>query len=396
MENKRHHYVPQYYLRQFRGDATERILVCLVTPYRCVGLGPLKGQCQRDHFYGREAPTDAMLQETERMIAPVLYTVHRQRAATAEQWQALRLLAVQLHLRTSKATELAKTFPRFAADQVIKAAIQKGELPEPPGGWRAEMMDFDGVPQSLLGLNQIACYFETSTLRCKLLSAPPGSFFITSDNPSVTLNQYAAEAKSIRDCVGFAQSGFQVVLPLSPSLCAFLYDPFVYKVGQRGDDLVDIVPADVEILNSLQIQSAERCIYAHRLEAEPDVARLVARYARLRQPNSAAIKSYPQNEKETLFKFGDPPMLLRSRWQLCGYLKNVRREVGDRRDPGFTHLISLVIADIEANPIGADFEERLEKVINQLPEHGTFPVVRQPGFSGLRLPSSPKDWEKGE
>ena len=54
LTNKRHHFVPQYYLKQFQGDGTDRILVCLVDPYRCVGLGAIKGQCQRDHFYGKD------------------------------------------------------------------------------------------------------------------------------------------------------------------------------------------------------------------------------------------------------------------------------------------------------------------------------------------------------
>jgi hypothetical protein len=353
----------------------------------------LKGQCQRDYFYGKAAGTDAMLQKSEMLTAPVLYTVNQSRSASEEQWQGLRFLAVQLHLRTNKAAELAKVFPRFAADQIITTAIKKGELPESKGGWRAEMMDFEGVPQTLLGLNQIACFLETSTLRCKLLSAPPGSFFITSDNPSITLNQFAADAKGIRDYVGFAQSGFQLILPLSPSLCAFLYDPNVYKAGQRNDAVVQITASDVEVLNSLQVQSAERCLYAHRLEAEPEVARLVARYSKLRKPNSAGMKSYPQDEKNTLIKFGDPTFVLPNRWQFCSYLKNVRRSVGDRRDPGFSHVIGLVIADIEANPINVDLEERLEKVITQLPEK--IPVVRRPGLPGIRLPDSPKDWKIG-
>ena len=395
MTNKRHHYVPQYYLKQFRGDDTNRILVCLVEPYRCVGLGSVKGQCQHDYFYGKDGPTDAMLQDTEQAIAPALYAVNKSRTATTEQWQGLRLLAVQLHLRTSKAAELAKVFPRFAADQIITTAIKKGELPEPSGGWRAEMMDFEGVPQSLLGLNLLACYFETAILRCKLLSAPPGSFFISSDNPAITLNQFAADAKGVRDYVGFAQSGFQLVLPLSPSLCAFLYDPFVYKVGHRNDDLVEVQPGDVEILNSLQVQSAERCLYAHRTEAEREINQLVARYSRLRKPNTEAIKSYPQNEKETLLKLADPAIVLPRRWQFCGYLKNIRRKVGERRDPGLTHLIQLLVDDIEKNPGDVNLDERLERAIQRLPENGPIPVLRRPEFHGVRLPDSPKGWKVG-
>jgi hypothetical protein len=399
MVNKRHHYVPQYYLKQFRGDDTNRVLVSMVEPYRCVGLGSIKGQCQHDHFYGKNGATDAMLQETEQTIAPTLYQVNASRTVSDEQWQGLRLLAVQLHLRTRKAAELAKIFPRFMADQVIQTAIKKGELPPPKGGWHADMMDFEGVPQTLLGPNLLFCYFETATLRGKLLSAPPGSFFITSDNPAITLNQFAADAKGVRDYVGFAQAGFQLVLPLGATLCAFLYDPFVYKVGDRNAGIVQVSADDVELLNSLQVQSAERCLYAHRLEAEPELKRLVARYARLRQPHTSGMKSFPQNDKETLIKFSDPPMVIPRRWQFCGYVKKIRRRVGDRRDPGMSHINELLVENIRKKPAGVVLEERLEQVIQSLPEHGPIPVVRRPGISGgrpdIRLPDSPRDWKVG-
>lgn len=257
------------------------------------------------------------------------------------------------------------------------------------------MMDFAGVPQSLLGLGLLRCYFETATLHCKLLAAPAAACFITSDNPAVTLNQFAADAKGPRDYIGFAQSGFQLVLPLSPSLCAFLYDPFVYKVGNRNETVVGLRPGDMEILNALQVQSAERCLYAHCPEVEREVSRLVDRFGGLRQPNSATLKSFPQNDTETLLKVAPPVMTLPRRWQFCRYVRNIRRRVGDRRDPGFSYIVDLVVRDIEANPHNIDLEERLEQVMLRLPEHEPIPVTRRPELRGIRLPSSQADWNVG-
>jgi hypothetical protein len=60
---------------------------------------------------------------------------------------ALRLLVAQLHVRTRKAAESAKVFPMHIAYKVIKAAIERGDLPPPPDGkWTEDMMDFKGVP----------------------------------------------------------------------------------------------------------------------------------------------------------------------------------------------------------------------------------------------------------
>lgn len=391
MVNKRQHYVPQYYLRQFRGDGSDRVLVCLIEPFRCVGLGGIKGQCQHDHFYGKDGAIDAMLWETETAIAPALYQVNSSERANAEQWQALRLLATQLHLRTRKAAERAKIFPRYVADQVITAAIAKGELPPPKGGWHPDMMDFGGVPQTLLSLNLLACYFETTTLRCKLLKAPGETCFITSDHPAVALNRFAAETKSVRDYVGFAQSGFQLVLPLSPRLTAILYDPFVYKVGNRNDELVHVSAGDVELLNALQVQSAEKCLYAHRPEETAHVAELVKRYAKLRKAPSSGIKSFPQNGEETLVMFSDPPLVLPRPWTFCSYLAKIRRAVGERRDPAYTHLIELVVDDIQKNPGGPDLDQRIEQIADRMPE--TVRVARRSDPRGFQLPKSRKDWK---
>lgn len=393
MLNKHQHFVPQYYLRQFRSDGTNRVLVCLVEPYRCVGLGGIKGQCQRDHFYGKDSVTDEVLRETEQQIAPTLYAVNSSHTTTTEEWQTLRLLAVQLHLRTNKAAERAKVFPRFVADKLISTAIKKGHLPPPLGGWQESMMDFEGVPQMLLGLNLLSCYLETATLRCKLLRAAPGECFITSDHPAIALNQFAVKERSVRDYVGFAQAGFQLLLPLSPALCAFFYDPFVYKVGNRNDRIVELNASDVEIVNSLQVQSAEKCLYAHQPEQSRRIEELVAKYCRLRMPLSAGIKSHRQNENATLLMFSDPPPVLSKRWQFCSYLANIRRAVGDRRDPGHTHLVQLLIEDIERTPKELSLDERIARIVRNLPH--TIPVVRRPELLGIQLPQTRKDWKVG-
>ena len=185
------------------------------------------------------------------------------------------------------------------------------------------------------------------------------------------------------------------MLPLSPSLCAFLYDPFVYKVGNRRDAVVVLQPRDVKILNSLQVQSAEICLYAHHSGAEPELQKLVASYAHLRKPNSAAMKSFPQNEDESLIMFSDPAFVLPKAWQFCRYIKNIQCEVGDRRDPGTTHMIQMLIEDIESNPHPMELDQRLEKMIAMLPKDQPVNVMRRSDLSGVKLPTSPKDWRIG-
>jgi len=238
--NKRQHFVPQHYLRLFRVDDTEQVIVARVEPYKYIGPGPIKGQCQESFFYGdSDSRLDEMLREIETSFAPELVRICSSKQLTPNDVQSLRLFCAHLHLRTRKAAEIAKVFPRFMADQVITNAIERGELPSPEGGWKPDMMDFTGVPNTLLG-NLIRCYFETARLGIKLLEPPIGEYFVTSDHPVVIMNQFASDAKSFRSFAGFAQTGFQMILPIGPQRCVIFYDPNVYKVGGRNEPLVPL------------------------------------------------------------------------------------------------------------------------------------------------------------
>jgi hypothetical protein len=188
---------------------------------------------------------------------------------------AMNMPAVLLNTRTKRAVEEAKLFPKQVAYEVIKSAIERGKLPAPEGGWKEGMMDFGGVPGFLVQHTVIPCWMEMQTLECKLLQPPAGTYFVTSDHPVVLLNQFCAHLEPHRSFVGFSRSGFQVVMPISPNLCLFFYDAKVYKVGSKRRRLLEIVRKDVELLNALQVQSADRCLYFHSPLLESEVRSLV-------------------------------------------------------------------------------------------------------------------------
>ncbi len=268
------HFVPQHYLRQFGVDE-KRIAFATLSPYRFIGAVPIDRQCQEKNFYEKDKPLDKLLWQSENDIAPVLSRVIQRRDFDPKEAVALKLLAAIFHVRTRKAAEIAKVFPKYVAHEVIKRAINRGELPPPPEGeFTEEMMDFGGVSGVLIQ-QAVLCWMEMQTLECKLLQPEPPTYFVTSDNPVVILNQFCADTMPHRSFAGFSMSGFQLLLPLSPNLCLCLYDAKIYKVGNRRDRLVPISKRDVEIVNALQIQSAEKCLYFHDPTLEPEIRRLV-------------------------------------------------------------------------------------------------------------------------
>src|SRR4029077_15922427 len=71
-----------------------------------------------------------------------------------------------------------------------------------------------------------------SDLRMKLLVAPDSHEFVTSDHPTVMINQrFQGRTKFLLS--GLAMKGIQIVLPISSTACLFIYDSDCYRVGVR-------------------------------------------------------------------------------------------------------------------------------------------------------------------
>ncbi len=268
-------------------------------------------------------------------------------------------MAVILHHRTRKAVEAAKVTPRYVVTKIIEGAIKRGELPPCPDGDEGKW-DFKGVPGFMI--HQAGyCLMEMQTLCCKLLQCPTGSCFITSDNPVVILNQFCIGVDPHRNFTGFAKSGFQLLLPISPNLCLFFYDTKIYKVGSRQSELVEISKQDVEIINSLEIQSADKCLYFHDLKLEQEVWQLVSRYAHLRVCIQNGLRVIPIGDNKQFLHSRAPSVKLPRVWSFCRGRKHVKYQPGDLRKPEWTALGKEFMDDVERNPTGEDIFTRLKK-----------------------------------
>jgi len=365
LAQKRQHFVSQHYLRQFRIGSTDQIAIAILDPARIIGAGAIKRQCQEDYFYGDDKVLEQILSRSESDIAPVLAALTTKLDFNEPELVALRLLAAELHVRTRKAVESAKVFPKHLAYQVIKSAIERGDLPPPPNGvWSEDMMDFGGVPGFLFQTGTIPCWLEMQTLNCKLLRAPSSTAFITSDDPVVMLNQFAIGAHPIRSFVGFGMAGFQLLLPVSPSLCLFFFDPKVYKVGARGKRLVDVAVSDVELINSAQIQTAEKCLYFHDLRFGADVLRMITSYTPLRVPIRETLKQYPgRNDKETFLHLQRPEIRLPRDWQFCRLRRRIGAKPGDKRNPAWSQMIAELMEDMRRDPGGGEIFDRIGRIL---------------------------------
>ena len=358
------HYVPRHYLRQFGYPGTEQISLARIEPYHYVARASIGGQCQEDYFYGDDGQVDGLLQMAEQDLSPVLPDVCKNNSFNKQELNALSMMTVLLHMRTRKAVAKAKLVPKMIFFKVVDEAIKSGKLPPPPDGWTPDMADVGGVPGFLIA-HSIPCWLETFTLTPKLLRAPATTAFITSDHPVILLNQFAQGAHPLRPFCGFGQSGFQILLPLSPRHCLFFYDPKTYKAGTRNGQLIDLQEADVATINALEIQSAERCIYFNDAVPENVARNLVGRNQGLRKPIDDALRLYPgTNPEEELLHFREPALKVVRPWSFCRRLENPKARPGDRRDVLWTDCIQRLMDDLEQGRLQGDLSSHFSGIIS--------------------------------
>ncbi len=359
------HFVPRHYLRQFAVNGAEEIMVSKVSPYGHLGKKGIGWACQQSDFYEGNEALNRLIWTSENDLAPVVVQVVQKEDFTEPERIALCWLAATLHVRTKKATEAYKLFPKRIAYEVIQNGIESGKLPPcPDGEWNENMMDFKGVPGFLFKHSVIPGALEMQTLACKLLKSPDGAFFLTSDNPVMLLNQFCSEVDRFRNHAGFGKAGFQLLLPISPRLCLIFYDAKVYKVGFRRDRRVSLSADDVEIVNALQIQSAAEFVFFSDPTAESIAQMAVAQYSSLRVPLQDCLQTYAgPKEGDQLLHFKKPSVKLPRGWAFCRRRRHVNAAVGDRRNPAWTALIGELMDDFEKNPNGEGMDARIEKIL---------------------------------
>jgi hypothetical protein len=252
-DNKKHHFVSKFYLRNFSKDG-HSIGIFNIRSQRTIPQGNLSNQCYRDYFYGKSPELEHALGGMEASAAQVikhlLATEAVPRPLSPEHVILSHFVVFQAARTGYEAEAMAE-----ATDKFFKTVYR-----EQFGNLDGYEIGFDDpVLMSLRASSRMvpAIY----DLKIKLLRNETGVGFITSDNPVVRHNQYF-EGNEHAGHAGLGQAGLQLFLPLSPKYLCLFYDAQTYKVGDKNSRVVAIVSTeDVAALNALQWLNAHENIY---------------------------------------------------------------------------------------------------------------------------------------
>jgi len=330
--NKKHHYVPRFYLKRFASDGKS---VCLYNfrLARAITNANLNNQCYRDYMYGKQGEHEQRLSQLEGAFAQLLRNMLPSCNLPPPMSPDHESLCILTLLQYSRTAYTADAMDEMA-DGMWKAILSKDSRIDPAMLSKVRIVNTD--PANFTVATMLRLYHLIMDLRYRLLVAPSGTEFITSDNPVVKYNQLM-EFERLGSSTGLASKGLQIFFPLSPSHMLCFYDPAVYACEPRKSVQIAITSSkDMDQLNALQVASALENVYYSGPAA--NVFRSVETGKRSRRTDKAKILKGPERKTAT----GGSQLIGMSRVDVrtsleltfMRLLKPAKRWREERRQPG--------------------------------------------------------------
>ena len=111
-DNKRQHFVPQNYLREFSPDG-ESIGVFLVEHEKCIKKAPINSQAQESYFYGKSLELEKQLSELECLLAENRRTIFSNQTNKLSLYQR-EVLYQDMMLQLSRTKQMADLYEEMA------------------------------------------------------------------------------------------------------------------------------------------------------------------------------------------------------------------------------------------------------------------------------------------
>lgn len=256
-QNKKHHYVPRFYLKRFSPDGNS-INIWNLPNQKKVLSANLKNQCYKDYFYGKELEVEAALAKIEGEASRILRRVDQLGAPPAVGSGSHLILILYVLMQHGRTAYAADTLNEMN-DKMVKHIF----------GADAKSKGID-LEKITIGIKDVSRYSLSLTtqmypmlldMECRLLVNHSSVEFVTSDNPVVLYNQLFSFRRFASN-TGWASKGLQIFLPIGPHATLLFFDPDVYGVGSNTSSVVSLHhDKDIYQLNTLQACSAAKNIY---------------------------------------------------------------------------------------------------------------------------------------
>lgn len=284
---KNQHYVPQFYLRNFSYDGNKKEIGVFNIPNSIyVKRSPIKTQASKDFFYGKDGSIENKLSIREGKYAVAVQNVIEK-----------------------------KDFPKFPhqdfADLIEFVLISKLRNPIFIEGIK-EAQEFinEGYKNLPSRLNQerhkeviesLFSHASISGATCadldfKILTNSTNIPFFVSDNPIICYNQFLESRNWKFGKTAIGCTGLQIFIPLNPKLCLFLFDSYIYNVGNRLNQLTVRSSADIDQINMLQFLNCTSNVFFNNHIKKEYLIRMSKKIQYYSRPHLPINQSFPEYE----------------------------------------------------------------------------------------------------
>ena len=291
--NKKHHYVPRFYLKHFAPDG-HSVRLFNFRQGRSISEANLKNQCYRDYMYGKDGKQERNLSQLEVVLSELLKRILLTATLPppfSPDHESICVLTLLQSARTAYSADAADEF----SDKMWKQVLEKDPRVEPRMLEKVRIVNTD--PANFTVSTMLRLYHLIMDLDYRLLSAPKGTEFITSDNPVVMYNQLM-EFERFGSNTGLACKGLQIFFPLSPRHLLAFFDRAVYAYKPRKLIVIEVPTAqDMQQLNALQVVAARENVYF--ASPKVDIFRAIESAKHLRRKKMVNVIASPERPTPT-------------------------------------------------------------------------------------------------
>lgn len=258
-DNKKHHYVPRFYLKKFSQNGKSISLFNLKSERKILHAN-LNNQCYKDYFYGKDQNVEYNLTKLETCAAEILNQIEQTGELPPRDSQDYKILLQFTSIQRARTIHSADAMSE-AFDKIMKSAMSMDMA------MREKPIDLSNVSIKLKNVAPNLVRFATEAtlylidLHCKIIKNCTDERFITSDNPVVFCNQFM-DSQFQGSTTGYREKGLKILFPINPNFLIIFYDHEVYRLGNDRKSVIELTNAkDVFELNTVQLCSCHENIY---------------------------------------------------------------------------------------------------------------------------------------
>jgi hypothetical protein len=290
-DNKKHHFVPKFYLKRFAADEGYINLFVLKTTKKVISAN-LRNQCYRDYFYGRDPDFEHALGGIEGEAASIFNRIAETNALPDNLDERLILLIFVL-MQSARTAHAADQLNEMS-DKLFKEIYRDHASLE---GIDLDLVNIWMAEPARYALTIATQHYPVLVdLEVRLLVNNTGEGFITSDNPVILYNQFMSFRRATSN-TGYASKGLQIFFPVDAQRALLFFDPKVYSVkGEMGDLLSVHDVRDVYAMNTLQMCSAGSNVYFH--DKHQNIEAIYRKAKPFIQTEKVKVRSFTEKQTE--------------------------------------------------------------------------------------------------